>query len=150
MPEIHDECTQVFQKAMDWIGAHRHCSAILREGLNINRVISLHKAVFREQWPAISLHRPFLRKADRPKTAKAFWKRMETEASNAEQGIFFHFQGRRWDHWSVIREINPEQIVLFDSEGKHPLQRKRCGYTAEDTAEYVIGSEYILLLRSNI
>ena len=121
---------------------------MLRDGLTCDKLRSLHKNVFRKKWPTFSLHQPFLK--NMPQNASDFWSRMEGEASRPAQGMVIAIVGGGIDHWSVVREITDEKIVLFDSyyEELHPLRRD-CGYSKEDAPKYVIWPGCVLLIRSN-
>ena len=140
----YKECQDVYLAALRWLRKRKGFLGVLNEGMAINTVLSLHKAVFQRQWPQMTLHRAFPRK---PKNAKAFWSRMEKEASRANQGMFIGIGGR-YNHWSAVHKITDKTIRLFDSGELSSLHRRLCGYSQEQDIPYLIVPGHVLLLRA--
>ena len=145
------ECQAVFKMAFRWLYDNYEKEAFLHmlcDGLFCDKLRRLHKNVFREQWPKISLHQPFLR--NMPKNANDFWSLMEEKASQPDQGMVIAIVGGGIDHWSVVRNITDKQLFLFDSyyPELHPL-RSDCGHSQEDAPKYFIPPGGVLLLKRN-
>ena len=157
-PSLNEsECQEVFKMAFRWLYDNYEKESFLQmlcDGLFCDKLRRLHKNIFRKQWPKISLHQPFLR--NMPKNANDFWARLEENTPPAVTGTGMVIAivgggidhvGGYIDHWSVVRTIDAEKIVLFDScyEGLHPLRRD-CGYE-EGAAPYFIPPGCVLVLK---
>jgi hypothetical protein len=139
-------CKQVFKQAIRWICDRNDYPDMLCEGLDADTMARLHKDVFEPRW-RLSLHRPFYRRT--PQSAKEFWLWMEKEAARQRQAVIICFESRHWNHWTVVRDITPTKVTLFDSNGLYFLKREGCGHTPEHSTTHVIAPENVLLLREN-
>jgi len=150
-----EECQRVFHLALRWL-SRKHSKnafhAILDTGTVFNTLRQLHRRVFQDKWPEITLHQPFVRSMPLENArggTREFWSRMrELAEPNQGQGLFIGIGGII-DHWSVVLKITNTRIFLFDSGGYNDLPLNRCGPYEENGVEYVIGPGYVLLLKKD-
>ena len=137
------QCEQAYTEAVQWIGEQQNPSDILRNGLNVNQLQSIHSHVLQPRWRT-SLHKPFWTIQYRPNDKK-FWEWMDREVRRPHQGILISIAGRM-DHWSVVRDITPKSIMLFDSHNLQSLRRTICATSEQPRNSHIIEPRYVLVI----
>jgi hypothetical protein len=137
-------CTRLFREALHWLLDRQSYPETLCDGLNVNTLLRLHRAVFQPGLP-LSMHRPFLRNL--PKDNREFWRRMEDESLRQGQSLIICFENRYRSHWTVVRKVAAERVILFDSSGLCFLPRPGCAFRSEQKPIHLIAPGGVLLLK---
>jgi len=117
---------------------------LLCYGLKRSPLLSLHKEFFKNEWPQISLVKPFPLNKIAP---KIFWSRMKQEAITKGRALIIGTTDPM-NHWSVVREIPNEKIVLFDSYRYKTLERSDSDFSlTEKGVSSDIVPRYVFLLK---
>ena len=125
-----EACRCLFREGAHWLYDKGDFPKVLYEGMSVNKIMGLHKAVIQRRVPGLRLKRPFTRSP--PADAAEFWTRLKAYAEQPGHGAIICVEGRRLSHWTVVCSITSARLMLFDSDGRAYLVRQKCSYAVGD------------------
>lgn len=135
----------LFAQCLEWLHGRDLLLGAANEGLHVNQLLSMNKAVFTPRFPDIIVRRPFLcRKA----TLSMAWKDIAAFLTEEQRAIIILFGTDNWSHWTVIRSVTPYSVSLFDSIDFHRLTKKGCVSPDIPSGRYTVYPTHMLFLEA--
>lgn len=121
------EWQKLFLKALKLQCKHKKSMIFMVYGLNESRVAKILKRVIGPRL-GIIYSRPFKNRTKISITT--FWSCIsEFLNADGQRAVIIVFETKDYGHWSVIRSITDNRMILFDSTGRKFINRKHCSTT---------------------
>lgn len=119
---IEEDDQRLFNNILKYLEEKDILAESLIEGISLGRLGSILKDV------ASSIitdrHMPF---KNRPSIhLDDFWNEITLFLKEKNRAVLMAINGYSWDHWSVVNNINENQIFFFDSRKLRTFLRSRC------------------------
>lgn len=116
-PELLSRCVSVLtqkKKAGDFIGKGTYST-------DINYLL---KAVFIDEYP-IRFTKPFIKAVD----LDVYWSKLKKFLEEENRAVIILFSTEHNGHWTVVRDITDNELILFDSKRTKNLTKDLCTTT---------------------
>ncbi len=136
----HAQCVDLFWDCLAWLHERKEFPDFLMNGLSINTMIALSKAVIEISPPTVARMRPFYRKNC---SLESFWDDLQKIHSSQKTATVLRLNSGEWKHWSAISNVQKHCFTMLDSIGKKRVFKHHC-----TLGEIWEGVPYNLLLNS--
>ena len=113
----------IFKESLRFLSENHNLAEIVGAGMErpiLSKLLNLaaKRVPVSSKWPFYRGKSPSL---------ASFWSVLEGHVNEQEgRTAIVAFSCASWSHWSVVREVKEERLVLFDSDGRKQLVRSLC------------------------
>jgi hypothetical protein len=80
-----------------------------------------------------------------PDSLDAYWEKLTQHLMQENTSVIISISGRV-DHWTCVKEITSDHLILADSNGMKHIQRHQCVLGAEEKGKYMLWPTMTYLL----
>jgi len=132
----------LFIKIMKHLEHSRSAIRRLSRGTRIKEISKALDNIIVKDYPICKL-KPFNRNIT--VTLEELWSDL-SEFLSSENGIVILGMDGKHGHWSLVRKVTNNSLLLFDSDGLKRLSKRHCATTENDTSLHVLYPTKVLFL----